>query len=191
MGYFSILALYVVVAGHDVLENDLYDNVGNVYSTVCHHCCAFKFEGERKGFCCEKGRVAAKMQPAPELPPEIEALYTYSNYLNNIRTYNNSMAMASLGCTEVKCDGFNPSFKIHGKVYHQIGSLLPNPEQQPVFAQIYFHDPEHEVENRVRGTCAMRPDILEILMNSLKTHNNYVKHFKTAIDFMSRTNQED
>ena len=62
----------------------------------------------------------------PEPPADIRRLYERSrSFLDNLRSYNNALAMASIGCDEAVIDGFNPTFKIQGKVYHRIGSLLP------------------------------------------------------------------
>ena len=33
--------------------------------------------------------------------------------------------------------------------YHQIGSLIPESGNTPKFAQLYIHDTENEVKNRV------------------------------------------
>ena len=55
--------------------------------------------------------------------------------------------MASVGCDEQIAHGFSPTFKIQGKVYHRIGSLRPGTGEQPKFAQLYFHDTNHDAEN--------------------------------------------
>ena len=61
-------------------------------------------------------------------------------FLNQTRAYN-ALALASLGCNEIVAPGYSPTFKIQGKLYHRIGSLLPsNSEESPKFAQLYFHD---------------------------------------------------
>ncbi|KAF9176216.1 hypothetical protein BGZ50_001392, partial [Haplosporangium sp. Z 11] len=47
--------------------------------------------------------------------------------------------------------GRGPSiFRIHGELYHRIGSILPAHGQQPVFAQIYFHDPSANSQTSLR-----------------------------------------
>lgn len=42
--------------------------------------------------------------------------------------------------------GFNPGVCIQGKVYHYIGGPLPELGHTPLFALIYFHDPDHELQ---------------------------------------------
>jgi hypothetical protein len=45
--------------------------------------------------------------------------------------------------------GGPPTFVMNGENYHQIGSLLPLPGNQPKFAQLYIYDTENEVSNRM------------------------------------------
>lgn len=62
---------------------------------------------------------------------------------------NNALALPSIGCHEVRQDGFNPTLKIKGKLYHRIGNLLPNREQQegrPKFTQFFFHNSDKSNE---------------------------------------------
>ncbi|KAG2222969.1 hypothetical protein INT45_012947, partial [Circinella minor] len=68
------------------------------------------------------------------------------NFRFNIRAYNNTLSFASLGAsidhTVVNSCGGPHNFRIHGEVYHPIGSLLPNTDQDTSsFAQIYVHNP--------------------------------------------------
>ena len=51
--------------------------------------------------------------------------------------------MTSFGCNEVHLPGWNPSFRVQGQVFHQIGSLLPQPDQPSQFLQDYFIDNHH------------------------------------------------
>ena len=41
-------------------------------------------------------------------------------------------------------DGWNPSVVIQGKLYHQIGSVVPEPGHEPVFIQTYVYDTDFE-----------------------------------------------
>ena len=59
------------------------------------------------------------------------------------RAYNNSLAMASIGCDEVRQTGYNPTFTIQGKLHHTIGSLLPVDGNAPKFAQIFLIDSDN------------------------------------------------
>ncbi|CAI9727957.1 Hypothetical predicted protein [Octopus vulgaris] len=99
-------------------------------------------------------------------PPELITKYYDVNLsgqmlLNQIRDYNNLLAMASLGLDNppVEPQGgstFMPTFKIHGKVYHRIGSFL-----LAVYAQLYFVDTENEMRNRLTSE--------ELIMTLIRT----------------------
>ena len=86
------------------------------------------------------------------------------------------------GQSESMMAGFNPTFKIHGKVYHRIGSLLPSQNKAPQFAQIYFYDTDHEVENRLRHNQHLSADVLQTLQQCIHSINPYVSSMKTVIE---------
>ena len=70
------------------------------------------------------------------------------HFLNHTRAYNNVLALASLGCNEIVALGYSPTFKIQGKLYHRIGSLLPsNSDGIPKFAQPYSQITQMEFLN--------------------------------------------
>ncbi|GFS75362.1 uncharacterized protein NPIL_126121 [Nephila pilipes] len=56
--------------------------------------------------------------------------------------------MTSFGATKIvhneNCRNFESTFKIQGQVYHQIGSLLPMPDADPKFLQIYLMGDEEQ-----------------------------------------------
>ena len=145
---------------------------------ICPHCRAYRWKQERKGFCCQNGNVS--LPKIKEFPQELKELYTDKNFLNNIRSYNNSLALASIGCDEKILPGFNPTFKIQGKVFHTIGSLNPENGQTPKFAQLYFYDTDNEIQNRLQHNPHLKPDVLEKLQKCLKSVNPYVKSLEYA-----------
>src|SRR5436189_217331 len=64
--------------------------------------------------------------------------------------YNNLLACTSFGANinnEFRGQGVS-NFRIHGQIYHCIGSLLPDDGCSPTFAQLYIYDTEHENRNR-------------------------------------------
>jgi len=161
-------------------------NVGKLQlpANRCRHCKAFKFKTEPPGFCCKEGRLTVLDLP-PDPPEVLLSLYTGEKreaFLGHITQYNSSMAMASIGCTEKDHGGWNPTFKIQGKMYHSIGALLPSEAQAPAFAQIYFYDSELELEHRRSIFGSLRKDILQDLQHVLHEHNTYVRSFKQALD---------
>ena len=75
--------------------------------------------------------------------------------------------------------------KIQGQVYHTVGSLLPLPDEQPKFQQIYFmgNDAE-ETQHRYSIMPGVRYDIVQELQPMLHLHNSYVHSFKSALKQM-------
>ena len=83
------------------------------------------------------------------------------------------------------------NFRIHGQVYHLIGSLLPESGHPPMFAQLYIYDTEHENENRHSIMRDLNDNTLLCLQNMLDECNPYVKNFRQARDIiMSNTTSE-
>ena len=123
---------------------------------TCSHCGAYVWKEERKGFCCNSGKInltynATNPKPGsipPQPPDAIKDLFLDQSFLKQAKQYNNALAMASIGIKEVAMPGFNPGVRIQGKVSHYIAGPLPEQGRTPLFAQIYFHDPAHELENR-------------------------------------------
>ncbi|GBC42223.2 uncharacterized protein LOC114190774 [Rhizophagus irregularis DAOM 181602=DAOM 197198] len=71
-------------------------------------------------------------------------------------------------------------FQIHGEIYHRIGTLLPNPENPPSFAQIYIYDTDHEINNRLSVIPNLDFNILIELQQMLHEINPYVNIFHQA-----------
>ena len=44
------------------------------------------------------------------------------------------------------------TFRIHGQTYHKIGSLLPEPNKPPTYAQLYILDSKLAVKERLGKT---------------------------------------
>ncbi|KIK79145.1 hypothetical protein PAXRUDRAFT_61919, partial [Paxillus rubicundulus Ve08.2h10] len=65
-------------------------------------------------------------------------------FRQNIHHYNNVLAVTSVGgqVDNSVNNGCGPYvYKIHGEVYHCMGSLLPAVDDAPVFEQLYIYDP--------------------------------------------------
>jgi hypothetical protein len=132
---------------------------------VCSGCGAFHWMDEKLssshqnnikfGMCCFSGKM--DLPKLHEPPPELRQLLTGTddaakNFRKDICRYNNALAMTSLGC---KMDnsvnqGAGPYvFKIHGKLTHKSGSLLPAPNGHPTYAQLYIYDPADALNYRM------------------------------------------
>jgi len=59
-------------------------------------------------------------------------------------------ALSSMSCNEKFEEGFSPFIKILGKVYHRIGSLMPEDPKNPKFAEMFFYDTDNEINNRIK-----------------------------------------
>jgi hypothetical protein len=147
----------------------------------CEVCQALLFRNENSSFCCSNGKITLKEDQKLKSPPtELKVLLKSKGFIQDIRRYNNIMAMASLG-TSHKPE-FGPNFKIQGKLSHRIGSLLPDSGENPKFAQIYFHDTDHETQNRLHQCSDLDSEVIQTLQKMLHQVNPYIHSFKSAID---------
>ncbi|XP_075469185.1 uncharacterized protein LOC142502199 [Ascaphus truei] len=108
------------------------------------------------------------------------------HFLQNIRKYNSCFQMTSFGATSiVEQIGFKSTFKVQGQVYHRAGSLLPLPDQDPQFLQIYFMgDEQQEADQRCHWIPNTRRDIVISLQRMLHQHNHLINTFKTSLERM-------
>ncbi|XP_053597684.1 uncharacterized protein LOC128668549 [Microplitis demolitor] len=123
---------------------------------------ALKLRNEAAGMCCASGKVVLSPLPAP--PEPLLSLLTGNSddsklFLRKIRKFNSCVQMTSFGATKI-CDrasdgrNFETTSKIQGQVYHKIGSLMPMPDNNPKFLQIYFMG---DCEERVTTRCLVSP----------------------------------
>ncbi|UYV73327.1 hypothetical protein LAZ67_10002739 [Cordylochernes scorpioides] len=126
---------------------------------LCKFCDAFKFKNETPGMCCAGGKVKL---PELHLPPE--PLSTCNKPIKaflekHSRKYNSCFQMTSFGATEIIRDNYMPTFKVQGQICHRVGSLLPLPDSDHKFLQIYFMgttDDQHKSRNCVFITKSVR-----------------------------------
>ncbi|XP_016663080.1 uncharacterized protein LOC107884780 [Acyrthosiphon pisum] len=157
-------------------------------SIVCQHCKALKFRLETPGLCCAGGKVKL---PVLAQPPEPLYSFLYGNTIQskhslaNTQKYNGSFQMTSFGAEVVEQPGYNPSYKIQGQIHHRAGALLPQPNEDHKFIQIYFVG---NSENELEQWCAIFPankrEMIGQLQILLHEHNELVRLFKTALDTM-------
>lgn len=78
-----------------------------------------------------------------------------------------------------------PTFKIQGQVYHQAGSLLPEPNQDPHFLQIYFMgNSDIQIDQRYSIIPNVNREIVRSLQQMLHEKSNLVRMFKNALERM-------
>jgi len=93
--------------------------------------------------------------------------------------------MTSFGATNIISDGFMPTFKVQGQVYHLFGSLLPPPDDSYKFLQIYFMSNNTvEADQRCDIHPGTKPIIISELQNLLHKFNHLVKLFQTSLEQM-------
>ena len=160
---------------------------------TCEHCGARKPPNEKSGSCCNNGTVKIELPPPN---PLLKALHTgkhpkSKHFKKNIRQYNNSLAMASMGGLGDKLipkeKGFQPTVKFQGRIYHALGDLIKGEEEQARYAQLFTFDGtmEEEAEARMK-TQGENSNLFKALMielqEMLKKVNPYVKDIKTICD---------
>lgn len=156
--------------------------------TVCVHCGALKFNNETPGMCCANGKVKL-----PELHSPPEPLATLvsgdtprsKHFLANIRKYNSCFQMTSFGATNIVQDNYMPTFKVQGQIYHRAGSLLPLPDEEHKFLQIYFMgNTDEQIDQRCRFNTGTRREIVAALQTLFDQHNELIRLFRTALEQM-------
>ncbi|XP_044572041.1 uncharacterized protein LOC116655397 [Drosophila ananassae] len=156
--------------------------------TLCKYCKALKYTGKSTGLCCAEGKVKL-----PQLVPPPDPLRSLvsgigndsKHFLTNIQKYNNCVQMPSFGATHIIQANFMPTFKNQGQFYHLLGTLLPLPDADHQFLQIYFMG-NSDAEINIR--CAHKPTVKRTIVQQLQIflhqNNNLVNMIKIALDRM-------
>ncbi|KAL6570213.1 hypothetical protein OROMI_014727 [Orobanche minor] len=105
------------------------------------------------------------------MPQDLWELYTSSeccravHFRKRCRTYNNTTAFSSLGITYdetlAKSNKGIYTLRIQGAVYHFIRDLMPV-EGHGRQLQLYFYDPENELQNRLSQSAAIWNEITDV-----------------------------
>ncbi|XP_028758138.1 uncharacterized protein LOC114717208 [Neltuma alba] len=170
----------------------------------CQYCGAFMWFNEKVGnckserspkfsLCCLRGKVQLPLMTAP---PEVLSHLFFDkktreskNFHSNIRSYNNMFSFTSMGgrVDHSKNSGGSPyTFVLGGMNYHKIGSLLPSEGSKPVYSQLYIHDTENEVSNRIFAVskhlkdCSIDDKIVDQIKKVLDEVNPFVKQYRLA-----------
>lgn len=105
-------------------------------------------------------------------------------FFNKSRVYNNIFAFCSFGrnVDHSVNNGKGPFvFRVSGRTYHSLGSLIPPDGLTPKFAQLYMYDGEEAVTHRVNFSSKMGhvdPSIIFTLQEMLDRDNALVGIFK-------------
>jgi len=92
--------------------------------------------------------------------------------------------MTSFGATgSVAHEGFSPTFRVQGQIYHLIGSLLPLPDAEPAFLQIYFMgDSSAQLDLRCNLFNGVQRGIIANFQELFDRNNHLIRLFKTALE---------
>ena len=86
---------------------------------------------------------------------------------------------------EILTAQFMTTFKVKGQIYHKVGSLLPFPDGQHKFLQMYFiGDYNDELNARCGISTGIKMSVVAQLQELLHTKNHLAHLFKTAIEMM-------
>ncbi|XP_045797724.1 uncharacterized protein LOC123891897 [Trifolium pratense] len=186
-------------------EYQQYLDLGDM-TIGCQNCGALIWYNERAeknvfnsipvvSLCCQKGDVTLPYMIEP--PAILRLLFNgtdprSSNFLLNLRMYNNMFAFTSLGGKieyERNKGGGPPQFVISGQNYHRIGTLLPSEGHPPKFVQLYIYDTQNEISNRMAHFSPDDPEsaidesLVRELLHSMDSHNKLVKCFRLVRDY--------
>uniref|UniRef100_A0A0R0KGC4 ATP-dependent DNA helicase n=1 Tax=Glycine max TaxID=3847 RepID=A0A0R0KGC4_SOYBN len=174
----------------------------------CRHCNANMWYNERISkhknsssprfnLCCGDGKVKLPLLQNP--PKHLQQLLfdhhaaDSKNYQQNIWTYNMMFAFTSAGIKLDKSINDSrgpPTIRIQGQPCHRIGSLLPMPEKEPKFAQLYIFGTDNEVQNRINAIShhnEIEAHIVSSLSQMLDEHNTHAKSFRMIRDRLAHS----
>nr|GMC62863.1 uncharacterized protein LOC109176597 [Ipomoea batatas] len=153
----------------------------------CTFCGAKRFQYEPPGFCCRSGEIKLVSNA---MPCVLKNLFTgcdeaSKNFMNCVRTYNNTFAFTSLGIHNHDKDLCRRNkgiytFRVQGQMYHLIDDLIPH-GHSPRNLQLYFFDTDAEVDNRVGYTNRLDRSIVSDLVE-LMSQNPYAQFFRSLKD---------
>ena len=147
------------------------------------------------GMCCYQGKISLPKLHA--IPPDLFDLYIGNNpdssaFHQLILYYNNSLAMTSVGKTTdhtVNQDGRGPySYVLRGELIHQAGTILPLPNEDIVYSQLYIHDTDHALDHRLNRHNArnrlspLNRQTLNLLQGILHQSHPAVQFYQQALE---------
>jgi hypothetical protein len=104
------------------------------------------------------------------------------DFRQRIHSYNNALAFTYVGAnldTSVAQLG-NYTYRLHGELYHRMGSLLPQLGEAPKFAQLYISDPHAKLDGRMGNFGDLNKDTLQLLQTMLHAWNPYANIYQMA-----------
>ena len=173
---------------------DTDDRTGSM-THVCPYCGALKFRRETPSTCCSGGKVV--LTPFPRPPQPILELFIGQNedakiFRKHARSINNAVCLTSLKNHWQPRDGWQPSIIFQGRVQTRVGPLVPSDGQNPIFAQLYVHDPSMESTTRFNNMVlpgnigiqerTVLQELLQRIQDCLHEVNPFVHDFKQILE---------
>ena len=172
-------------------------NMGKM-DIICQDCGALHWKCEKLsnssqihpkfGTCCFSGKI--QLLKIDDPPAELLNYLTGDDpiskeFRENIRQYNNALAMTSLGYTQDHSvnRGRGPwVFKIQGKLCHFIGPLMPRQGETPVYSQLYIYDPQEALNIRMnhQANADLNRTVMQVLQDMLYHHHPAIELYKSA-----------
>ena len=157
--------------------------------------------------CCQKGKVRL---PDIRVPDFLEQLLTRNdndtpenkriktNYIDNILCYNSSLAFASRSATNVPTPPHGHFvMRIHGQVYHTMGTLEPQFETTRKYAQLYMVDSEMATLDRLRASDGNNlynrnciPELMTRLDAMIREINPFAIEFRNLNEVLAEMEQD-
>ena len=172
----------------------------------CPNCHALHFQSEKLvnssnvhpkfGVCCLQGQI--QLPSISHSPPLLHQLLNSSTprarkFRDSICQYNSAFAFTSVAMEvdNAVLNGRGPySFRLHGAMYHKMGSLHPQDGQQPVYAQLYIYDDQAALAARNSRNPNLDPFLMEELQQMLIANNPFVPLYKQAYQIMQESPPE-
>jgi hypothetical protein len=137
--------------------------------------------------CCAQGKMT--LPPLAPPPEPLRRLLTgketnAKDFRQHIRSYNNALAFMSMGAnldTSVAQPG-NYTYRLHGELYHRMGSLFLQPGEARKFAQLYINDSHAELDGRMGNFGGLNRGTMQSLQTMLHACNPYVIIYQTAVE---------
>lgn len=158
---------------------------------VCAYCEAqfFHMEVDSKGRytkCCKDGCVVLPAFPEPTplirdlLWEQYRPVALNRKFASKTRTYNTKASFASVVMREHFMRGPGvPCLRVHGTVYHRIGSILPREGLSPCFLQCYFH--QDGFSSAASTLTLEEQPLLGMIMHEVRAHNRILHRLSERV----------
>ena len=165
----------------EVANNMLYHDANvNEHScgemnVLCNHCRAKNFMSKKPADglfknSCHRGKVLPPIRR--DFPPYLKSIMSdpqhphYTNFKENIRSYNSALSFASMGAQIADSHGRGPyCFRVHGQIHHNTSHAHPVEGEQRQYAQLYVVDSAEA--NAVQGENQANTRCIQEVMHNL------------------------